>query len=153
MHIIRICKILIAQKARNVYWHLTVLWSVPALFKFGKIYTSEKTCYWYFFTGATYFIQYMIDIKIDIKMFSVWTFKSVHNQRPNKQNIATLHFTVSFNLLGVIQLSSATSDIFPLFLVHCWWVITSAQILFLFDLKPIAYILLDKNGPDMTSVL
>lgn len=95
----------------------------------------------------------MIDIKIDIKMFSVWTFKSVHNQRPNKQNIATVHFTVSFNLLGVIQLSSATNDIFPLFLVRCWWVITSAQILFLFDLKPIAYILLDKNGPDMTFVL
>lgn len=86
-------------------------------------------------------------------MFNVCAFKIVYNQRLNKQNIVSLHFTVSFNLLGGIQLSSATNDIFPLFLVHCGAVIASAQILFLFDLKPNAYILLDKTGPGMTSVL
>lgn len=52
-------------------------------------------------------------------MFNVWAFKIVHNQRLNKQNIVSVHFTVGFNLLGGIQLSSATYDIFPLFLVHC----------------------------------
>lgn len=41
------------------------------------------------------------------------------NQRLNKQKIDTVHFAVSFNPLGVIQLSSATDDIFPLFLAWC----------------------------------
>lgn len=86
-------------------------------------------------------------------MFNVRAFKIMRNQRLHKQTVVVVCFTVSFNLLGGTQLSSATNDRFPLLLVQCRGVIASAQILFLFDLKPIVYILSDKTGPGMTSLL